>query len=189
MKRDQEKSRLDRVSPDQEISLQLSNRQKTRRIHLAVWRRVVLRLLDQFPAKRWRISPAEGFPASGRLGVHLINAKEMTRLNEEFLGHAGSTDVITFNYQEGTEEKGLLDGEIFISVDDAVACAPRFRTRWQSELVRYLAHGVLHLQGYDDDRPAARRKMKKLENRLLKQLSREKDWGRLERLKNETRRK
>jgi probable rRNA maturation factor len=116
----------------------------------------------------------------------LINAKEMTRLNEEFLGHAGSTDVITFNYQEGAGEGIGLDGEIFISVDDAVASAPRFRATWQSELVRYLAHGMLHLRGYEDGGPAARREMKKEENRLLKHLSRSGDWGRLERLNHGT---
>jgi probable rRNA maturation factor len=60
-----------------------------------------------------------------------------------------------------------LFGEIFISVDDAVAQARQFRTTWPAELVRYVIHGILHLRGYDDLTPAARRTMKKEENRLL----------------------
>lgn len=139
------------------------------------WRRVILGFLDEIPV-------------GGHLGVHLVNGEEMARLNEEFLGHDGSTDVITFDYQE-TARAGELCGEIFISVDDAVDCAPRFRTSWQAELARYLVHGVLHLQGHNDRRPAARRAMKKLENRWLKQLSMRFDWGRLERLNHGTRRK
>jgi probable rRNA maturation factor len=157
------------------VHLQLFNRQNTRRLNTAFWRQIILSLLDEFPA-------------SGQLGIHLINAEEMARLNQEFLNHAGSTDVITFNYLE-TPQPGELCGEVFISVDDAVACAPRFRTIWQPELVRYLVHGILHLQGYDDHDPAARRQMKKQENRLLKQLSLRFDWGKLERRKNGTRRK
>jgi rRNA maturation RNase YbeY len=177
------------ASPRPRLCVQLFNRQKTRRVNLPLWRRVILRLLDGILTGRRRNRATESWPAGGQLGVHLIQAGEMARLNQAFLGQAGSTDVLAFNYQEGAQEKGMLCGEIFISVDDAVACAPRFRTTWQPELVRYLVHGLLHLQGYDYRRTAARRAMKKLENRLLKQLSLSFDWGRLERLKNGTRRK
>jgi ssRNA-specific RNase YbeY (16S rRNA maturation enzyme) len=57
------------------------------------------------------------------------------------------------------------------------------------ELARYLVHGILHLRGYDDRRPAARREMKKEENRVLKALSRRLDWGKLEGRKHVARRK
>jgi probable rRNA maturation factor len=127
--------------------------------------------------------PKEGPLAGGQLGVCFINAAEMARLNEQFLGHAGSTDVIAFDYEEESEGGGGC-GEIFISVDDAVAGAPRFRATWQLELARYLVHGMLHLRGYDDQRPAARREMKREENRVLKALSRRFDWSKLERAKN-----
>ena len=55
---------------------------------------------------------------------------------------------------------------------EAVDQARQFRTKWESELVRYLIHGVLHLCGYDDQRPADRRRMKREEDRLLKQIGR-----------------
>jgi probable rRNA maturation factor len=122
------------------------------------------------------------------LGVYFIHAAEMARLNEEFLGHAGSTDVITFDYREGGGQDAWR-GEIFVSVDDAVASAPRFRATWQLELARYVVHGMLHLRGYDDRRPAARREMKKEENRVLKALSRRLDWGKLEKVNHAARRK
>jgi probable rRNA maturation factor len=122
----------------------------------------------------------------GQLGVYFINAAEMARLNGQFLGHARSTDVMAFDYEEETEEGGWC-GEIFISVDDAVASAPRFGATWQLELARYLVHGMLHLRGYDDQRPAARREMKREENRVLKALSRRFDWSKLERAKHAAR--
>ena len=109
----------------------------------------------------------------------------MTRVNETFLQHAGSTDVITFDHSFGIPpssgsasgnrlkpELQTLHGEIFICLDEAIIQAKKFRTTWQSELVRYAIHGILHLQGFDDHRAADRRKMKRAENRLLRELSR-----------------
>jgi probable rRNA maturation factor len=108
------------------------------------------------------------------LGIHLVGAKEMARVNWQFLQHAGSTDVITFDHSEKRHaECGMrkeLHGELFICVDDAVAQAKEFGTIWQAEVVRYVVHGVLHLLGYDDLKPALRRVMKREENRLVRRL-------------------
>ncbi len=49
----------------------------------------------------------------------------------------------------------------------------RFRTTWPQELIRYLIHAILHLQGHDDLKPAPRRKMKLDENRRLRQITRD----------------
>jgi rRNA maturation RNase YbeY len=67
---------------------------------------------------------------------------------------------------------GRLAGELFICLDDAVKQAREFRTTWQEELARYVIHGLLHLRGFDDVEPAARRVMKREENRLLRRAGR-----------------
>jgi probable rRNA maturation factor len=152
--------------------LRLFNRQKSRKLSVALLRRLARHLLEESLALR-----------KYELGVHLIDAFEMTKLNETFLGHAGSTDVITFNHREPADG-GDLHGEIFISVDDAVAQAGRFGATWQSEVVRYLAHGILHLEGHDDTEIGPRRAMKREENKLVKELSRRFDLGKLGRVKN-----
>lgn len=103
------------------------------------------------------------------LAVYILAAPEMTRLNESFLRHQGSTDVLAFDYAEPSRPMNLC-GEIFVCLDEAKIQARRFRTTWPQELVRYVVHGVLHLRGYDDHRLASRRKMKREENRLLKAL-------------------
>jgi probable rRNA maturation factor len=109
------------------------------------------------------------------LGVNLVAAPEMTLINETFLRHEGSTDVITFDYSNaecGVRSAELnLHGELFICVDEAVLQARQFKMTWQSEIVRYLVHGILHLLGHDDRHPAARRRMKREENRRLAGLS------------------
>jgi probable rRNA maturation factor len=139
------------------------------------------------------------------LAIYLVAAPEMTRLNESFLHHRGSTDVITFDYNDkvgrasrlssgsvtltlpaGVDRRdacpAVLHGEIFSCVDEAVSQARRFRTTWQSELVRYAVHGLLHLLGYDDQTAAARRKMKGAEDARLSQLARQFDFCHLSRM-------
>jgi probable rRNA maturation factor len=103
------------------------------------------------------------------LTIHLVSEREMTRINETHLQHAGSTDVITFDYCEDSGTEPIV-GELFICVDEAIIQARRFRTTWQSEVIRYIVHGLLHLLGHDDLNPVARKKMKGQENKLLKAL-------------------
>ncbi|MGD0814492.1 MAG: rRNA maturation RNase YbeY [Verrucomicrobiota bacterium] len=170
--------------------LLLFNRQKSRPLSLALLRRMARRILEDLRACR-----------KYELGVHLIGYSEMRKLNETFLGHAGSTDVITFDHNDDAGDGNppgraprpafpsppisvSLHGEIFISVDDAVAQAGRFRATWQAEIVRYLAHGILHLEGYNDTEPTARRTMKRAENRLVLELSQRFDFDKLDRAKN-----
>ena len=142
-------------------ALRLFNRQKIRAINTALLRRIAAELLA-------------GIDGPRELAVHLVEAPEMTRLNETFLRHKGSTDVITFDYREDAPDGGL-SGEIFICIDEAVAQARRFRVTWQAEVARYLVHGILHLQGYDDRKLAPRRAMKREENQRVKKLSQRHD--------------
>jgi probable rRNA maturation factor len=103
------------------------------------------------------------------LGVYFIGAGEITRLNEQFLRHQGPTDVIAFDYAE-PGKSSALHGEIFVCVDEALIQAPHFHVSWQTELVRYVIHGVLHLRGFDDHVTEARRRMKSVEGQLLRRL-------------------
>jgi probable rRNA maturation factor len=139
----------------------ISNRQRTG----ARARKIDLRLLEKIAAAALKELELE----AAELGIVLVGAKEMASLNEKFLQHEGPTDVITFDYSEGTED---LNGEIFVCVTEAERQAKEFKTSWQSEVVRYVAHGILHLAGHDDLQPAAQKKMKKEEGRLVRELSR-----------------
>ncbi len=103
------------------------------------------------------------------LGVYLVGAEEITRLNEDFLRHRGATDVITFDYGEPSKPERSA-AEIFICLDEAIVQARRFRATWQEEMVRYLVHGLLHLSGFDDQQVPAQRRMKREEDRLVKEL-------------------
>jgi probable rRNA maturation factor len=150
----------------------IANRQRTKKINAHWLRQIVGGLMTDL-----NISEAA-------LGINLVGAKEMAKVNWNFLRHEGSTDVITFDYTDGDGESNTvpadgahgvtrptLHGELFICVDEAVFQAKQFGTRWQSEVVRYVVHGVLHLRGHDDMQPDLRRKMKRTENRLVRVLA------------------
>ena len=162
------------------LTLGFHNCQQTRRINARRLRAIIKSLLRQLAV------------TSGDLGVVLMDARAMTHINETFLRHAGSTDVITFDYRtlpssstsnsppgapvplaassSDTLAPGL-HGELCVCVDVAVAQARRFHVHWQSEVVRYIVHGLLHLLGFDDREPGSRRRMKRQEDRLLKHLA------------------
>ncbi len=72
--------------------------------------------------------------------------------------------------EERLGERRPLHGEIFVCLPEAMKQARRFRTTWQTELVRYLVHAILHLSGYDDRTPAKRRVMKRAEDKALRTL-------------------
>ena len=118
----------------------------------------------------------------GEVSVCLLSGAEMARINERFLGHSGATDVITFDYsgaglglEAGGDRAEVLDfaGEIFICPEVAAIQGAEFGVTWQKEVLRYLVHGFLHLAGYDDLEPKARKLMKRRENLLFQRLDRE----------------
>ena len=152
------------------MTLEILNRQRTKKVNVRVLRQIAEALFAELS-----IPEAE-------LGINLVAAREMTLLNETFLHHEGSTDVITFNHHDESlpeTDETPLHGELFICVDEAILQAKRFRCTWQSEVIRYIVHGVLHLLGHDDLKAAARRRMKREENRLVRRLAKKISFAQL----------
>jgi probable rRNA maturation factor len=89
--------------------------------------------------------------------VWLISDRRMASLHRKFMHQRGPTDVLTFQH-----------GEIFISVETAKRHARAFRNSLASELRLYIAHGLLHLHGFDDRTPAAARKMKAMQKKIVR---------------------
>ena len=98
------------------------------------------------------------------LFINFINSDDIKKINYEYLKHDYSTDVISFNYTGSTEN---IDGEIFISIEDAGGFAKKYKVTLNSELKRLVIHGVLHLKGFNDNNKIDRLKMRKMENNLL----------------------
>ncbi len=102
------------------------------------------------------------------LDINIVDKKALLKVNMEFLGHNYDTDIITFNY---SGDNNILEGELLISYDIAVENAARFNCSVNSELLRLVIHGILHLVGYDDMNDIDRKKMKRKENLFVKKFN------------------
>ncbi len=99
--------------------------------------------------------------------INIITSEEIHKINNQYLQHNYSTDIITFNY---SGENNTLDGEIFISLDDAYYNSLKYKVNLDNELLRLIIHGFLHLVGYDDKETNDKTKMKRIENKLVNKL-------------------
>lgn len=82
-------------------------------------------------------------------------------INVSYLDHDTYTDIITF---DNSEEEGLIESDIFISIERVQENAKAFNVSFEEELKRVMIHGVLHLVGYQDKSPADQQEMRDQEN-------------------------
>lgn len=86
----------------------------------------------------------------------------LLEVNRQHLNHDYYTDVITFPHLEQS-----LCGDIYISTDRIAENAQNLGVSFDLELLRVMLHGALHLCGHTDTTPAAKQKMRKLEDQYL----------------------
>lgn len=84
-------------------------------------------------------------------------------INIKYLNHDYYTDIITFPYREGDD----IESDIFISVDRVKENAEDYHETFDNEMLRVMAHGVLHLMGYGDKNPEMSTIMRAKENECI----------------------
>ncbi|MCP4569967.1 MAG: rRNA maturation RNase YbeY [FCB group bacterium] len=101
-----------------------------------------------------------------RLPVNIIFTDDdfLKDLNSRFRNKNRPTDVLSFT---ADADLGVL-GDIYISIDTARCQAKEYRTTLADEILRLVAHGVLHLCGYDHQRKSKAREMENKTERYLK---------------------
>ena len=102
------------------------------------------------------------------LSVLLTNDSEIHELNRQHRHKDKPTDVLAFAMDESVPDEAGVLGDVVISLDTADRQA-RSRKRPLIEEVRFLlAHGVLHLIGYDHADPAEKREMVAMTRKLVR---------------------
>lgn len=99
----------------------------------------------------------------GNVNYLFCDDNEILRVNREFLGHDYFTDIITFDYSH----RDRVGGDLFISLDTVASNAAGLGEDYDTELLRVIVHGVLHLCGIDDKGPGEREVMEAAENAAL----------------------
>ncbi|QHL88152.1 rRNA maturation RNase YbeY [Nibribacter ruber] len=101
------------------------------------------------------------------LNYILCSDEYLHQMNVEYLDHDTLTDVITF---DNSDVEGVIEGDVFISIDRVVDNAQSFNITVENELHRVMAHGLLHLLGFDDKTPELKDLMRSKENAALEAL-------------------
>lgn len=83
----------------------------------------------------------------GELYYLFCSDEYLYKMNVEVLRHDFYTDIITF---QSNDNDTVLSGEIYISIDRVKENALALGLRYEDELNRVMAHGVLHLMGFKD---------------------------------------
>ncbi len=99
--------------------------------------------------------------------VVYVDDKAIHELNKKYLHHDYVTDVISFPLGE---DDGVIEGEIYVCVDQAKRQAEEYTVTHRQELSRLVIHGVLHIIGYDDTAPDERSSMKEKEDTYLEMI-------------------
>lgn len=117
--------------------------------------------------KAWlrNIAASYGFTI-GEMNYIFCDDEYLLGINRQYLGHDYYTDIITFDSREDPASK-RLDGDIFISVDTVRANGEEYGEGFGREIMRVVAHGLLHLCGEDDLTEAQQKKMRAAENKAL----------------------
>lgn len=115
--------------------------------------------LDPFPAALMaEMLLGEGVADEGEVTCVLVGDSEIAALNERFRGKPGPTDVLAFPYDPDAADGAI--GDVYVSVDRAVAQATERDEPPAREAWRLFVHGALHLAGHDHDTDAADRAMR-----------------------------
>ena len=115
-----------------------------------------------------------------QIDVTLIGERRMAVLNREYKGRRGAAEILTFVYDDDPSKRGAGPaGEILICWKSLAASAARLDVSRRAYLLRLVAHGLSHLEGFShgDDLEAAR--MEKRERKFLKGMVPERDLARM----------
>ena len=124
----------------------------------------------------------EGIVASAEIGLVITDDKTIKKLNRTYRDADKTTDVLAFRMMPSTSqnpEESFIDppdgirhlGEVVISYTQASRQAQEQGHNVEQELALLVIHGVLHLLGYDHERPQENQKMRTKENEILVALS------------------
>ncbi len=110
-----------------------------------------------------------GVPAEAVVEVTVADDALLEKLNREYRRREGPTDVLAFPIgRDPVEPEELwLWGEVYVSADRAREQAERRGVALEEELAALVAHGLLHLSGYDDGTAEARAAMESAAEELL----------------------
>ena len=126
---------------------------------------VIYLLKNKLAIRQWikNTISAEGYKLK-ELSYIFCSDDYLLKINQQYLDHDTYTDIITF---DNSIKNGLIEGDIFISIDRIKENSLQLQIPERNELHRVIIHGALHLLGYKDKSPAEKAKMTEKEDFYL----------------------
>lgn len=118
-------------------------------------KRIIRKWIEQTVKKEKR--------STGNLSFNICTDEFLLQINRDHLNHDYYTDIITFDFCENK----VVSGDIYISIDRVKENAKSQQNSSLNELHRVIIHGVLHLCGFKDKKPADARLMRQKEDYYL----------------------
>ena len=138
--------------------------QEMTEINRMVQGNVVLPAHDELALRDWIVEVASRHGKRvGCLTYVFCDDEYILQTNRQFLGHDYYTDIITFDYSNSHR----IAGDMVISLDTVRTNAEALGASYDTELLRVIIHGVLHLCGINDKGPGEREIMEQHENEAL----------------------
>jgi rRNA maturation RNase YbeY len=100
---------------------------------------------------------------AGELTYIFCSDEDLLEINQDYLNHDTFTDIITFDYSEGS----LISADIYISTERVKDNAKTFGVDIDDELRRVMVHGILHCCGYGDSTETLKSNMRALETKKM----------------------
>ncbi len=124
-----------------------------------------IKLKNKGILKNWlkKIAGSEGFEVKD-LNFIFLTDEALYEMNVQYLNHDTYTDIITF---DNSDEEKVIEGDIFISVDRIKENAINLKVKFETELMRVISHGLLHLCGYGDKKVKEIELMRQKENEAI----------------------
>lgn len=89
--------------------------------------------------------------------VVYVDEAEIQRINTEYLKHEYVTDIITFRLDE-QQTDSTIEGTIYCCAQRIFEQAEEFDQQPRTEFLRVLIHGLIHLNGYNDQTTEEKKK-------------------------------
>ena len=123
---------------------------------------------------------AQGIDPRMEIGFVITTQERIQQLNQTYLGRDKPTDVLAFSMLSEAEfppfivpPDGVLHlGEVIISYPQAVIQAEEHQHSLKREIAILIIHGVLHLLGYEHDKPELEHEMRAREGEILSAIER-----------------
>ncbi|MCC7048443.1 MAG: rRNA maturation RNase YbeY [Alphaproteobacteria bacterium] len=137
------------------------------RVDAARWRRAVPGVTRLARRAALAAVAAAGATGAGEIALVLADDATVRRLNRDYRGKDGPTNVLSFPLDGGA---GAPLGDVVLALETVLAEAKAQGKRAADHATHLIVHGVLHLLGHDHAKAAPARRMEALERRILADL-------------------